>query len=190
MSYTLIHTAEQIDHKLELVNENKNLLPYPYKTAFPVGLEDVGDGSFLTTGNTTSNAKIFLNDCSLLAGTYIASLEVTDITDSHETVTNPGFGLKIVIDGTEQPASFTLSDVKVASVYLAVPDGCSTKNLLIKPQIEASAEKTDWVPYMDKIGNYVDGRFNSTNTKIKVLTERLNALERLLADGEVLLVKE
>lgn len=176
MSYTMIHTAEQIDHKLDLINENKNLLPYPYDsgTAFPTSLENVGDGSFLTTGITTASADLFLNDCSLPAGTYTASLEVTDIIHTTRVVTNHGFSLKIVIDGTEQPPSFTLSAAKAVRVYLVVPRNKTTENLLLKPQIEASATKTDWVPYMDKIGNYVDERFNSVNTKLRVLDNKIN----------------
>lgn len=39
MSYTLEYTAEQINRRLDLINENKNLLPYPYKydTTLPLG---------------------------------------------------------------------------------------------------------------------------------------------------------
>ena len=83
---------------VEVIEKNKNLLPYPYddNTTFQASLEDVGDGSFLTTGETTASAEIFLNDCSLPAGTYVSSVKVTDIIDS-KTVTNPGFSLKIKI---------------------------------------------------------------------------------------------
>ena len=47
MSYILQHTAESIDRKLGLIDENKNLLVYPYNSTLPSGLEDVGDGSIL-----------------------------------------------------------------------------------------------------------------------------------------------
>ena len=113
----------------------------------------------------------------MLAGTYTASLEVTNIVDLIGTATNPGFSLKIIIDGTEQPASFTLSTTKAARIYLVVPNGCSTKNLLIKPQIEAGDKKTDWVPNMDKIGTYVDRRFNGINAKLKPILELMDCIE-------------
>ena len=59
----LNHTAESINHKLDLIDENKNLLPYPYKTELPTGLIDVGDGSILTyvRDGAYSEKKFFLN---------------------------------------------------------------------------------------------------------------------------------
>jgi hypothetical protein len=178
-TYTLEYTAEQINRRLDLINENKNLLPYKYDndTVFPASLEDVGDGSFLTTGELTTNADIFLNDCSLPAGTYIASLEVTDLIDSLATVTNPGFSLKVVIDGEVQSDVFSLAEEKSALVYLAMPAGCATKNLLIKPMIREATTEAVWVPYMGKIGNYVDERFNGINAKLRDVLALMQLIE-------------
>ena len=118
MSQTFLYTAEEIESRLRLIDENKNLLPYPYTyiKGLQSSLEDVGDGSFLTTGEATTAEDIFLNDCILPAGDYISSLKVTDIIDSSETTPNPGFNLKIIIEGEVKTASFKLSAEKTAKV--------------------------------------------------------------------------
>ncbi len=179
MPYTLQHTAEAIDYKLNLIDKNKNLLPYPYPTTFPAGLEDVGDGSILTTAVVGATEKeIYLNTCVLPAGNYAVSVDTTDIIDTTKPVTNPGFSLILktadeanidVSDG-----SFELTTSTSVKVYLRVPNVFSA-DLVVKPQIEEGTEKTAWVPYMDKIGNYVDERFNGTNTKIKVVADSIVA---------------
>ena len=73
----LRHTLEEIDYKLDLIDKNKNLLPYPY--TYPDGssdyleknvCEDVGDGSFLITpASIPANGKsIYLTDVTLTPG--------------------------------------------------------------------------------------------------------------------------
>ena len=204
MSYMLQHTAEAIDRKLYLVDENKNLLPYPYdtNTTFPAGLEDVGDGSFLTSAvNGASASERLLNTCSLIAGKkYIISLDVTNIKE--EVVTNSGFALRIDIEGKE-PITATNSAILdlssetgilnsttglyevAAEAYLLIPTDFAA-DLLIKPQIEEGEEKTAWVPYMKTIGTYVDERFNGTNAKIKVLADKFeNVDEQFTISGTV-----
>jgi hypothetical protein len=175
MSYTLNHTAEQIDRKLSLLTENKNLLSYPYKyTTFPVVLEEVGDGSFLTTSVALPDGaenKIFLTTCALPAGEYTSSVIVTDLT---EKLVDTQFSLEIA--GYSGP-TFKLDSETTVEVYLNVPTSFDT-SLLVKPQIEAGTEQTSWVPYMKNIGSYVDERFNSTNTKIKTVANSIT-LERL-----------
>jgi len=186
MSYKLNLSAEAIDYKLNLIDKNKNLLPYPYdnNTAFPTGLENVGDGSILTYGGSIPGDKreIVLNTCSLPGGKkYIVSLDITNILE--EAITDlEGFALKIAIEGEALTDAFTFKELDFSSktgetsitVYLFAPTTFSA-NLLIKPQIEEGTKKTTWVPYMDTIGSYVDERFNSTNAKIKVLSESLGS---------------
>jgi hypothetical protein len=193
MAYTLQHTAEAIDHKLSLIDENKNLIEYPYRTnlsdhSLPAGFEDVGDGSILVSGSYTET-RFLLTTCLFPCGQkYTASIGITDIEE--KPVISAGVALEIVIEGkapifayaTENGYSqFDLSeivgDVAVsAQIYLNVPAGLSA-GLLIKPQVEVQNPKdpkpTTWVPYMKTIGSYVDERFNSTTAKLKVLTKQL-----------------
>jgi hypothetical protein len=179
MSQTFPYTAEEIESRLRLIDENKNLLPYPYTYTKPLqsSLEDVGDGSFLTTGDATTADDIFLNDCILSAGDYTPSLKVTGIIDSSETTPNPGFRLKIRIGDEDKFTEFKLEAEKTAKVYLEVPGGEDTKNLLIKPQIEKGTKNTTWVPYMGTIGSYVDERFNSTNIKLRDVLAFIDLVE-------------
>jgi hypothetical protein len=189
-TYTLKHTAEAIDYKLNLIDKNKNLLPYPYTTNFfeIAGLEDVGDGSILTTNNTTAatTTEVLLATCALPAGEYAISLTTTDLTEN--LVHNASFSLEVksanstiatalptsYSGGMGESPQFKLDTETVVEVYLNIPPSFDT-NLLIKPQIEEGTEKTTWVPYMDKIGNYVDGRFNSTNAKIKAIADSIRS---------------
>ena len=186
----LEHTAEEIDRKLNLIAENKNLLQYPYEDILPGYLTDVGDGSILTShkGRTQeAGNEYLLSDCLLSEGTYTISLDITNILE--EPVNNSGFLLKVNIDGEEINVDgsyirFLDKDTTIL-VYLVVPDDFET-DLLIKPQIEKGEEKTAWVPNMDKIGTYVDRRFNSANAKFKVLTEQLANVVQIIAweDGD------
>ena len=182
MAYILKHTAEEIDHKLDLVDENKNLLPYPYRTAFPEGLTDIGDGSILTTNRNGaySESRFLLNDCILPAGKeYIVSLSITDILEVPTEIS--GFAIEVAITGQ---STITItnqgkidlrakSEGTTASISLIIPS-IFTNNLLIKPQIEeGSGSATTWVPYMKTVGSYVDQRFSSTNAKIKTLIDNI-----------------
>jgi hypothetical protein len=171
----MFHTAEQIDHKLDLINENKNLLPYPYQRNFQKGLEDVGDGSILTTERAYPENSFVLNDCALAAGKYTVSLDITTVLEEPTTVS--GFVLKIEIDGKDtievtDSSVLTISEETAVVVSLIVPSTFDT-GLLIKPQIEKGEQKTSWVPNMDKIGTYIDRRFNGTNIKIADLNRRI-----------------
>ena len=98
MAYKLNHTAESIDRKLNLIAENKNLLPYPYSITLPKGLTDVGDGSILTSdrNGAYSEESFLLNSCILPAGNYTISLDITTVLEE-PTVTS-GFELKVEIN--------------------------------------------------------------------------------------------
>ena len=101
--YILQHTAEEIDSKLDLINENKNLLEYPYiysnENDFINNFEDVGDGSFRTIiSGETSDLIIPLHDVLLPVGTYDASLVVTTFSD--EVVDQDSFSLSVTSSGT------------------------------------------------------------------------------------------
>ncbi len=198
MAYILQHTAEAIDHKLSLIDENKNLIEYPYRTnladhAMPDGFEDVGDGSILTDSQVGSTgARFLLTTCLFPCGKkYTVSIGLTDIEE--KSVVNAGVSLEILIEGkdpifayaTENGYSqFNLSEIVgdtavSAQIYLNAPAGLPA-GLLIKPQIEAqnpanaNPEKpTSWVPYMKTISSYVDERFNSTTAKLKLLAGQL-----------------
>jgi hypothetical protein len=175
MSYTLKHTAEELDHKLDLIDINRNLLPYPYNITFPASLKDIGDGSILTMSNTSSKETIFLTASALLpAGNYIASIEVENAEE------NPGFKLSIKdandIDiSLTDSGKFTLVNDTVIKVSLTTPENGFGSGIVIKPQIEAGTLKTNWVPYMRTIGSYVDERFNGTTARINALTEHVDA---------------
>ena len=201
----LNHTTEAINHKLDLIDENKNLLPYPYEPAianYDV-LEDVGDGSILTREKIDSTIEILLNHATLQAGKkYVISLNITDILENITAIS--GCELIILINNVEQCRTTGTddldlsneSDEKAILVYLKIPAGAD-KGLLIKPQIEEYNEDTEmgvWVPYMKTIGNYVDERFNNTNTKIKILNKLVdkNNLPDCTgsADGSALVVKD
>lgn len=178
MSYKLNHTANEIDYKLDLITKNKNLLQYPYTEHLAIGLENVGDGSILTTKVTTpANQEVIITNCTLTTGKkYTISLDVTNIAD--EAITNPGFSLKIVPDGKEPITTnnFIVLDLSSETAVVSIPiavylitPATFDSGIVIKPQIEEGDTKTAWVPYMKNIGSYVDERFTSTNAKIKVL---------------------
>jgi hypothetical protein len=189
MSYTLEYTAEQINHRLDLINENKNLLPYKYSTVFPAGLEDVGDGSILISAThiPTLSEDILLNTCSLPAGEnkkYTISLNVTDLV-TEENLQDHAVQLvvaitdrdPIILDKSTTSMLLDLSsEAEPVTVSVSISKGTPivTADALIKPQIEVGTTKTDWVPYMDKIGSYVDRRFNGTTAKIKAHVENKN----------------
>ena len=219
MSYILKHLAKSINNKLDLIDENKNLLPYPYNSlngGFSEGLEDVGDGSILTSSTSSTALDERLNYFSLPTGNiYMVSLSITNILEEVVTST-AGFSLKIYVRN-EADETFTsyetdsklghitldLSDTTVehkwVSVWLDIPESFD-KGLLIKPQIELqptnedgtpSNEPTAWAPYMKTIGSYVDRRFNSVNAKIKILNELLGLPDcSEYSDGSTLVVKD
>ena len=191
---TIPYTAEKINRRLDLINENKNLLPYPYKydSALPSELEDVGDGSILisATNIPTLSKDILLNTCSLPAGEnkkYTISLSVTSLVNE-SNIPDHAVQLVIAIAGKEsrtldKSTPSTLLDLSsetepiTVAVYLKQGTPKVNTDALIKPQIEEGTTKTDWIPYMYKIGNYVDERFNGTNAKIKVLAQRVSNIE-------------
>lgn len=179
MSYTLKHTAEELDYKLDLINKNKNLLPYPYKTAFPAWLEDVGDGSLLTIAVGTST-RTLLNTCVLPAGKYVISIDITDLAE--QPVDNSGFSLEVLRAGNtvavtngDNITTFELDTEATIEVYLNAATNVVT-DILVKPQIEEGEEKTAWAPYMRDIGSYVDERFNSVNAKLRRILDLVNRL--------------
>ncbi len=172
--------AAVLDRKLNLIDENKNLLQYPYKyTELPTGLENAGDGSILTTAENIpegNSSLIYLeNTLSLPAGDYTASIEVSDIIDITTPITEHGFSITLKTDTRDD---ISISDHAVFNVPSDIPENIPVKvylkvpadftaGLVIKPMVEKGLEKTNWVPYMKTIGSYVDERFNSTNTKLR-----------------------
>lgn len=185
--YTLEYTAEQINRRLDLINENNNLLAYPYDSVARIdSIDDIGDGSFLTTSAYAGDGGYITlqGDFALSAGTYAISISVVDAIDTTTLVENPGFSLELRVDGellveTDDKTYFTLDNDTAIAVLLYVPESFNA-NLLVKPQIERGTLATDWKPFMDNIGTYVDERFNGTNAKIRVLAQRLAAIESVL----------
>lgn len=182
-TYILQHTAEAIDHKLALIDENKNLLPYPYEYTplLADDLTDVGDGSILTSKRASSTrGAILLNTFQLQPGTYKVSLTVTTLLD--ETVSNHEFSLSVTRGGDDilSGNSFTISESEQAiEVRLNIPSSFNA-GWLIKPQIVKSGEDdTIWVPNMDKIGTYIDRRFNGTNAKIREISKKVESIDTL-----------
>jgi hypothetical protein len=176
----LKHTAEEIDRKLSLIDENKNYLEYPYDYVgtLPKGLSEVGDGSFLTTEKVTGGveAAINLKTIILEAGTYYISFIVTDILDN--PIDQHNFALIVTGDGVTVSGNTIVvtSAEKAVIAYLHVPSSFDA-NWLIKPQIIKTLEDGNtWTPNMDKIGSYVDRRFNSTNVKIVELSRKADLL--------------
>jgi hypothetical protein len=174
-TYIFPYTAEEIEKKLELVDANKNLLPYPYNITFPSCFEDVGDGSVLTTADTLDKVpEQLLKSLELPAGTYIASVEAADVAT--ETATECNFMLMIDGHASDASSQFTLSAKETVSVYLVSPTNGFTAGLLIKPMIREVNTEAGWVPYMKTVSSYIDERFNGTAAKIKVLTKRIDTL--------------
>lgn len=215
--YVLQHKAEEIDKKLNLIDENKNILSYPYtypSDSHPEDykLIDVEDGSFLTQANVVNGTSgtIFLNSCTLIPNkSHIISIRVTDILET--PVLKSNFSLRIelsdkdsntlslstIVSNIELDASGTTgvvssfakiaaqTDEAILKVYLVIPANFDAE-LLIKPQVEVAQETqtdpADWVPHMDKIGTYVDRRFNNTNKKFKNLANKVEALNGFTAE--------
>ena len=201
MSYTLQHTAEAIDYKLDLIDKTKNLLPYPYTGTFQNGFEDIGDGSILVNVDlswTSECSEIILIDEAnfvLPANTptedgttcvYKISLTATDITEASTELVNR-FSLKVTktdgnyyIHNDINNGVFILNSESPVKVSLLVDAGVKVSNLLLKPQIEEIVVKenevptaTAWVPYMKTMCSYIDERFNSNNAKLNVLNNHL-----------------
>lgn len=198
MSYTLQHTAEAIDYKLDLIDKTKNLLPYPYTGTFQNGFEDIGDGSILVNVDPSWTSEIILIDeanFTLPANTstedgttcvYKISLTATDITEASTELINR-FSLKVTkTDGTVYKHNdinkgvFILNSESPVKVSLLVEAGVKASNLLLKPQIEEIVVKEDevptatsWVPYMKTMCSYIDERFTSNNAKLNVLNNYL-----------------
>lgn len=185
-------TSAQINHRLNLIAENKNLLEYPYKSTLPSGLTNVGDGAILTSSVYSSQQGVVITAHELPAGTYIASLAITDIKENPTLVS--GFILKVTVDGTTYATNatsndkkklfvqFTLAKASGVEVSLDIPDNAII-GLLIKPQIEkvtSDRQPSDWVPNMDQIGTYVDRRFNGTNAKVKILDDKIDTTKNTL----------
>lgn len=208
----LIHTVEAIDYKLNLINKNKNLLPYPYEGSFPAGFTDMGDGSILVDANTfstSSSINLKLNNCELSAGKrYIISIEVVDFINNNIVENNDAFHLSFdIYDGTttttgDLVSNYTVIDLrdKTTEVICEIrlhEYSVDTPNqtVVLRPQVEEvqvdneieneSLEKTTWVPYMKTIGSYVDARFNSTNAKIKVLNDELTDIKNNNSSGSI-----
>lgn len=191
MSYMLKHTAEELDLKLDLIDENKNLLEYPYTylDGIASNLEDVGDGSFLLKANTAPSPGQFRIQTALTlpAGTYTASVSVENALMPTATVDSSigTFAINL-FDANNNNSQFfpssggvyTFTNATTVNVRLTcwLFNGTFPTDVLIKPQIEAGEVKTTWVPNMDRIGTYVDRRFNSLNAKIKVLTDLINGM--------------
>ena len=193
MATNLNYTAEQINRILYLVDEtkkkNKNLLTYPYNAEVFSGdfsdyLEDVGDGSILITKEPNMQIDILLQEVLLSRDKkYVVRLTTTGILEDNVKDTsnckliikyNEGNEDRTVVSTTGE-AELDLSDLSgqpVILVYLSIPAEVD-KGLLVKPQIEEYDNSTGvWVPNMDNIGTYIDGRYDSLNTKFKVLTKR------------------
>lgn len=191
MSYMLKHTAEELDLKLDLIDENKNLLPYPYVDSgrFPACFEDVGDGSILTItpGDSNSHYEIELKTVGL-TGAYKVSLDVVDILETSTKVgstfalgflDNEGTPFEVVEQNNPKTINFP---AQYPCTIKLISNGAFDANLLIKPMIRKADTTADWVPNMDKIGTYVDRRFNNTNAKIKVLAGNVETQIEGLSD--------
>lgn len=182
--YELNHTAEAINYKLSLIDKNKNLLPYPYNT-LPETLIDAGDGSLITTDIIPEN-QVLLNTCPLSAGKkYIVSLDVRNFKE--EPISDHGVELLINGDPVDNDNIIDLSDSESSvsvSVAVQIPTSC-VAGYIIRPQIEEAGDgqtsSTSWVPYMVTLCDYVDKRFNSVNTKIKILIQRLDEVTAQLS---------
>ena len=185
--YILQHSANEIDNKLNLINENKNLLPYPYKVdgnviEFPDGLKNVGDGSILVTAAAGQDLPVTqLGDpLTLPAGTYTVSFETVDVLDTAKQVSvnysNTNTIKVFIYINNEYYTDLCLgSDLVVinldqeSTIELTLSNYADGQSYIIRPQIEAGSEKTPWVPYMKDIGSYVDERFNSLNTRFNTV---------------------
>lgn len=189
-------TSAQINRRLSLIAENKNLLQYPYKNTLPDGLTDVGDGSILTSGAYSKQQNALITTHDLPAGSYIASLAITDIKENPSMMS--GFVLKVTANGTTYTTTSQSNDAKKTFVDFNLPENSTVSvtldipnnviiGLLIKPQIEKNTDDgqpSDWVPNMDQIGTYVDRRFNGTNAKIKVLDEKIETFNETIENVE------
>ncbi len=193
MSKTFPYTAEAIEYRLDLIDPNKNFLQYPYSATLLEDMEDAGDGSFLITGTRCAGKSIEFGTAALPKGTYTVSIVIVQAL-TEKVIDNPGFSVKLlgtnVNASTQSSEKFTCTSAIDTTVKatLEIPSTFDT-DILVRIQIESGEKQTTWAPYMDKIGNYVDERFNSTAAKLKVLTKRLETLEALLSEGVVLLAK-
>lgn len=134
-------------HQLVVKLKSKNLLTYPYvqmaSEIFGVTFTHNPDGSFVINGTpTTTIIKTF---CYIDLGDRYFATPTKQIVNGEEVLTNfksdkytlsgvdeNDNGLRLAYNETEK------------SVYLAIPEGKTFTNKLIKPQLEEGKEATEW----------------------------------------------
>lgn len=179
IEYKLSYAAEEVDHRLSLIDLNKNLLPYPYITDFSTALNnlvltDIGDGSIMIEGVILANTPektVLLNSCLLDVGTYTASISSAD----------SNIFLKVAVSDVEynitENQTITITEPSLVTAHLVIKNNDSDESIVIqkvtiKPQIEKGDTVTSWKPFMSTINAYVDNRFSSTNHKFDVLDNK------------------
>lgn len=184
--YILQHTAEAIDHKLDLIVENKNLIEYPYDTeatGFPSEFIDSGDGSIIVPASSSGYAdySIQLATITLPAGTYTLSISGTNLDGQVSNGVSGNLSVAASLadqaicsasinSGVDPENVFSLSteSTVIISLYTGTIENLD-HDVILRPQLEKDDTSTEWVPYMKDIGSYVDERFNGLNTQLRAL---------------------
>jgi hypothetical protein len=201
--YILQHTAEAIDHKLDLIVENKNLLEYPYDSneGIPAEFIDVGDGSIIVpdtkTGHEAYYTRLSKSSIILPAGTYtISNTSINLLTGKTYTCEPCWIDVKKTGTGTvlarvpcaNTSRTFTLSRETSVDVFFDIKAAKQVyPGILLRPQLEKGDTATAWVPYMKNIGNYVDERVNGLSTEIRAL---LNSTKKSITIGDTSLTEK
>jgi len=169
----------------EIVVCGKNLIPFPYQgsTRTDGSLSWVvnDDGTILVNGtNDTGSTKYFNlqynNGIQLKAGTYTISVGST--SNIRATVAKWGDNTNVIalLSPNTSDTTFTLTEDMIVTIVLAINNGLSVNNILVKPMLEKNTSSTTYEPYtrntyhinlgtieLCKIGTYQDKLIKSND---------------------------
>ena len=140
-----------IEHTVEVKLRNKNLIPYPYYQSASsnggITYTDNGDGTITANGTATAHSYILItNQAYFPSGTYHlsgcpknASGALIYLSNNNYTVYQTDYGAG---------SSFTLNEDGLYNVFIQVPQGVVTDNVVFKPQLETGTAATAYAPYV------------------------------------------
>lgn len=164
---------------VEVNVQNKNLNPYPYKdttkTKNGITFTDNGDGTINVNGTASSITYFDMTSngstkgIKLKAGTYNVSIGASsNVRATIAKYSNVSEVVAIIPINTSS-TTFTIEEDTEITFVLAINNGLSANNILIKPQIEKGSTSTPYTPHkkqvlpltlgnieLCKIGNYQD----------------------------------
>ena len=167
--YTGGQAAPSPDYPQEITNvtgdvevkvQNKNLNPYPYKdttkTKNGITFTDNGDGTINVNGTASSTTYFDMTSngstkgIKLKAGTYNVSIGAS--SNVRATIAKYSNISEVVafIPINTSSTTFTIEEDTEITFVLAINNGLSANNILIKPQLEKNSTPTSYVAHEEQ----------------------------------------